>query len=411
MLESLTTTISLAESLMTTIPLARQPILDHDKSVVGYELVYPQGAMGRASSDSEVLASARVAFDAINEIGVEQLVGASRAWINITPELLELDLVSSLPPERVVLELDASSFAAECNCARLTELSADGYTLALNRFRYAPELTSLLEVVNIVKLDFAALGGRELAHQSFLLAPYGHQLVAEGLMTYDDFELATAAGVDLFQGYFFCRPQLLGGRTVPPSRFAMMRLATALQDPAIELAELDRLISGDVALSYRLLTFINSAYFSLRGQVSSIQHAVALLGIEPLRRWATVAVFSELGEKPRELFVTALIRAQFCEHAGRAPDGSPAELFTLGLFSVLDALNDTSMYTAVKDLPLTKPMHDALVHHTGAGRLLDCLNAIENGEFERAQAIVDNASAIYLDAIAWSNESAKQLIG
>jgi EAL and modified HD-GYP domain-containing signal transduction protein len=190
-----------------------------------------------------------------------------------------------------------------------------------------------------------------------------------------------------------------------------MRLATALQDPAIQLTDLERLISGDVALSYRLLTFINSAYFSLRGQISSIQHAVALLGIEPLRRWATVAIFSELGDKPRELFVTALIRAHFCEHAGHSLDGPPAELFTLGLFSVLDALNDTSMYTAVKDLPLTQSMRDALIHHSGAGRLLDCLSAIETGEFEAAQAIVDDASALYLDSITWSNESAKQLIG
>jgi c-di-GMP phosphodiesterase len=223
--------------------------------------------------------------------------------------------------------------------------------------------------------------------------------------------LASAAAVDLFQGYFFCRPRLLGGRSVRPSRMALMQLASALQDPAIELAELDRLISGDVALSYRLLKYINSAYFSLRGQISSIQHAISMLGIEPLRRWATVTIFTEFGGKPRELFVTALIRAHFCEHAGNAEDGTPAELFTLGLFSVLDALNDTSMYTAVKDLPLTERMHDALLHRSGPGRLLDCVVAVEHAEFEQAEAIVENASSVYIDAIARSTETAKQLVG
>jgi c-di-GMP phosphodiesterase len=395
---------------MTTISFARQPILDHDQSVQGYELVYARGDTS-GTSDDALPANARLAFDAIGEVELEQLVGDHRAWIDITPELLELDLLSILPPERVVLQLSASAFADGTKLPRVMELRAAGYALALNQFRYSPELSPVLEAVDIVKLDFAGLGGRELAHQQFLLGPYGRQVVAEGLATYDDFELASVAGVDLFQGYFFCRPRLLGGRTIQPSRLALMLLASALQDPAIELTALERLISGDVALSYRLLKYINSAYFSLRGRISSIHHAIALLGIEPLRRWATMSIFSEFGDKPRELFVTALIRAHFCEQVGRADDGPPAELFTLGLFSVLDALNDTSMYTAVKDLPLTQPMHDALVHRTGAGRLLDCVTAIESGQFEQAEEIADNASSVYLDSIAWSAETAKQLIG
>jgi c-di-GMP phosphodiesterase len=395
---------------MNALSLARQPILDHDQTVQGYELIYAHRDASDASEDG-LLASARLAFDAISEVDLEPLVGDRQAWINVTPELLDLDLVRILPPERVVLELNTSAFSDLTQLPRLVELRGAGYSLALNQFRYTPKLAPLLEVVDTVKLDFGGLGSHELAHQQFLLAAYGHRVVAEGLETYDDFELANAAAVDLYQGYFFCRPRLLGGRTVQPSRLALMQLASALQDPAIELAELDRLISGDVALSYRLLTHINSAYFNLRGQIGSIQHAIALLGIEPLRRWATMTIFTELGDKPRELFVTALIRAHFCEQAGDEEDGQPAELFTLGLFSVLDALNDTSMYTAVKDLPLTQTMHDALVHRTGAGRLLDCITAIESGAFEAAEAIASNASWAYVDSVAWSNETAKQLVG
>jgi EAL and modified HD-GYP domain-containing signal transduction protein len=190
-----------------------------------------------------------------------------------------------------------------------------------------------------------------------------------------------------------------------------MRLASTLQDPTIELAELEPLISGDVALSYRLLKYINSAYFGLRGQISSIKQAIALLGIEPLRRWATLTIFAELGDKPRELFVTALIRARFCQHAGTTQDGPPAELFTLGLFSVLDALTDTSMYTALENLPLTPSMRGALIDHTGAGRLLDCVTAIEHGNFEHASQILSDSSEHYLESVAWSNDVAKQMIG
>jgi EAL and modified HD-GYP domain-containing signal transduction protein len=201
---------------------------------------------------------------------------------------------------------------------------------------------------------------------------------------------------------------MLGGRRITPSRIAMLQLTSTLQDPTVQLNDLERVISGDVALSYRLLKYINSAYFGLRSQVSSINQALALLGLEPLRRWATLTIFAEVGDKPRELYVTALIRARFCELAGEPGDGRPAELFTLGLFSVLDALTETPMRTALQDLPLTSSMRDALIEHKGAGRLLDCVSSIEAGNFDRAAQILPNSCESYLDAVAWSNDTAGQ---
>jgi c-di-GMP phosphodiesterase len=396
---------------MTSVFLARQPILDRDQSVEGYELLYPHGDGDQPSAGDKALATARIAVGALSEIGLENLVGQSRAWLSVTPEFLALDLVRSLPPERVVLELHAPSFAGQALHGMIDELRKAGYPLALGHYREAPELEPLLTMVDYVKLDMVALGPRQLAHQSFKLRPYELKLVAEKIESYDDFRLAKAAGADLFQGYFFCRPHLVGARAILPSRLALMQLATALQDPTVELADLERLISGDVGLSYRLLKYINSAYFNLRGRISSIKQAVALLGIEPLRRWATLSIFAELSDKPRELFVTALIRAHFCQQAGRPQDGAPAELFTLGLFSVLDALNDTSMYVALQNLPLTPSLRDALIEHSGPGRLLECVTAIENGDFEHANEILEDSSGHYLDSVAWSNDATKQLIG
>jgi c-di-GMP phosphodiesterase len=398
-------------SVITNIFLARQPILDHDQSVKGYELLYPRGDLDETHREAESLETARVALGALSEIGLENLVGQSRAWIKVTPEFLSLDLARSLPPDRVVLELHGASFADPAVLDLIVELRTAGYVLALNQFRYTPGLEPLLRLVDIVKLDMVALGARELARQTFKLKPYELTLVAEKIETFEDFKLATAAGADLFQGHFFCRPHLIGGRSIPPSRIALMRLASALQDPTIELLELEQLISGDVALSYRLLKYINSAYFGLRGRISSIKQAIALLGIEPLRRLATLTIFGEIGDKPRELFVTALIRAHFCQKAGTAHDGPPAELFTLGLFSVLDALTDTPMRTALRSLPLTPSMRDALIDHSGAGRLLECVTAMERGDFEQANELLGESSKHYLEAVAWSNDAAKQLIG
>jgi EAL and modified HD-GYP domain-containing signal transduction protein len=377
---------------MTNIFVSRQPILNAEQVVEGYELLYPH-----AGTDA-TMATARVALDALSDIGLERLVGRSRAWLNITPEFLSRDLVLSLPPERVVLEFSAGLVSDPALLGLIAELRAAGYTIAADDFCLSAELEPVI----------AAVGAREVARHAFELRNSGLTLVAKNIENGDDFKLAQAAGAHLFQGFFFCRPHMLGGRRITPSRIAMLQLTSTLQDPTVQLNDLERVISGDVALSYRLLKYINSAYFGLRSQVSSINQALALLGLEPLRRWATLTIFAEVGDKPRELYVTALIRARFCELAGEPGDGRPAELFTLGLFSVLDALTETPMRTALQDLPLTSSMRDALIEHKGAGRLLDCVSSIEAGNFDRAAQILPNSCESYLDAVAWSNDTAGQ---
>jgi EAL and modified HD-GYP domain-containing signal transduction protein len=389
---------------MTNISVSRQPILNEDQIVEGYELIYPRGDV------DDTLAAARVALGALSELGLEQLVGTSRAWINVTPEFLTRDLVLSLPPERVVLELGPDIGIDQTMLDVVQGLKDRGYTIAADQFRLSPEIQPLLAVVDIVKLDMRALGPREVARHAFELRPFEVTLVADGVENGDDFKLAKAAGASLFQGFFFCRPHMLMGRQITPSRIAMLRLTSALQDPDIQLVDLERVISNDVALSYRLLKYINSAYFGLRSEVTSIKQALALLGLEPLRRWATLTIFAEVGDKPRELFVTALIRARFCENAGSHADGSPPELFTLGLFSVLDALTGTPMATALNDLPLAQKTRDALIEHTAAGRLLDAVMAIECGDFDRASSLVPDSAEHYVEAVAWSNDAGGRLL-
>ncbi len=389
---------------MTNVRIARQPILNGEQVVEGYELLYPRGEI------DETLAAARITIEALSEIGFERLVGTSRAWINITPGFVANDMVLNLPPERVVLELGPEMGQESATLERLTELRASGYTLAADRFRISPASQPLLGIVDFVKLDLRELGAREVARHAFELRSLPVTLVACNVETGDDFKLAQAAGATLFQGFFFCRPHMLPGRRITPSRAAMLSLSSALQDPDAQLADLERVITNDVALSYRLLKYINSAYFSLRNEITSIKQALALLGLESLRRWATLSIFAEVGDQPRELLVTALIRARFCEIAGSSSDGTPAELFTLGLFSVLDALTATPMYTAIADLPLAPTLHDALINHSGPGRLLDSVFATEAGEFYRADDIITNSSECYVDAVAWSNDIGAKML-
>ncbi len=393
---------------MDHVFLARQPILDRTRAVRGYELLYRTSFMPRASVDDGETATARVALNALTEIGLDRVVGDQAAWINVTTEFLLQGLALSLPAPRIVLELLEHSVDRRL-LELLGQLRGLGYELALTHVGPTDEIEPLLALAGIVKLDYAMLGAEGLVSEAERLSPYGLTLVAEKIETPEEFEVAAAAGCQLFQGYFFCRPELIRDRAITPNAVAMLRLASALQDPALELGEIERLISSDVALSYRLLRYINSAYFGVRQQVASIMHAVTLLGLENVRQWATLTTFTSVADKPPELFLTALIRARFCQLAGEAIDGPPEERFTLGLFSVVDALTDTTMETAVALLPLPQRTRDALVTRSGPGRLLECVEAIEQGQFGRVARRLDHPARDYASALAWANETAKGL--
>jgi c-di-GMP phosphodiesterase len=395
---------------MSDVFLARQPILDHTRSVTAYELLYRDGEVEAARVDDAEAATAQVALNALTEIGLDRVVGEQQAWINVTPDFLAKGLALGLPRKRVVLELREPEVVDRELIDLLTELRGSGFGLALDDCHYRPELAPLLgPVFESVKLDLARLGRDRLAADARALRQHDVRVVAEKVESHEDFELAHEAGCQLFQGYFFCRPELVKGRSVAPNAAVMVRLAARLQDPRLELSELDRLISSDVALSYRLLRYINSAYFALRQQVSSVMHAVALLGIENVKRWAALTTFAAIEDKPRELFTTALIRARFCQTAGEDIDGPPAERFTIGLFSVVDALTDTDMKKAVSLLPFPARIRDALVDHSGPGRLISCVQAIEQGHFNRVARQLSHPARHYTQALAWANDIVREL--
>ena len=389
--------------------LARQPILDGDLTAVGYELLYRATASERADVRDHELATARVSLNAMTEIDLGRLVDERRAWINVTREFVLGGLAQTIPPERVVLELLEDQVVDRALMDALTQLRAGGYLVALDDFTLTANVEPLLPRIDIVKLDLRALGAEGLTRLAHELSPHRVTLVAEKLEDHADFEIAVAAGCDLFQGYFFCRPELIEGTAVAPNQLALLQLAADLQDPAVDLAALDRVISTDVALSYRLLRYINSAYFSVRQPVSTVMQAVTLLGIENVRSWTTMMILAQIGGKPRELFVTALVRARFCQLAGESTDGPASELFALGLFSVIDALTDRPMASVVRSLPFPDAMREALVNRSGPGRLLDCVEALESGEFARARALVPAAPDHYVEAVAWTTEAARYL--
>jgi c-di-GMP phosphodiesterase len=396
---------------MSQVFVARQPIFDRRLRVTGYELLFRDGPGDRAVVLDSEGATAKVVLGALTEIGWERIVGPHTAWINVSREFLLSGLVKAVPPSLVGFEILEDELIDDTLVDAVSELKTQGYRIALDDFTYSQSAEPLLPFVDIVKLDVLALNPAELADHMTRLRRYGVKVLGEKVESRADHDLCADADCDLFQGFFFCRPELLSDRQIDAHRMALLQLIAALQQPLIEIGELEQVIARDVALSFRLLRYINSAFFGLRYEISSIRQAITLLGVDNLKRWAMLTIFASVDDKPSELTVTALVRARFCELAGaRTRSASPAELFTLGLFSVIDALMDVQMEDALASIPFPREMREALIRREGSmGRLLDSVTALEAGEFSRAELLVRGASALHLESIIWANDAADPL--
>lgn len=391
--------------------VARQPIFDRRQTVVGYELLFRSDGADQARVATADEATASVVARALTEIGLQRLVGRRQAWINVTRDFALSGLAETMPAAGTVIEiLEDQTIDAELVDA-VRALKGRGYRIALDDFLYHPSADPLLALADVVKLDVRALGPDGVREHARVLRRFGVALLAEKVETHEEYAFCCDAGCELFQGYFFCRPEIVGDRTIAARRLPLLRFISGLHDPAVDFGELQRMIARDVALTYRLLRYVNSAFFGLRHEVSSVSQALVLLGLQNLRRWATLTLFTSVDGKPQELTVTALVRARFCELAAAGLRHQAAEeLFTLGLFSVLDGLTDTPMEAVVAATPFPDWMRAALVSGWGeTGRLLQCVRLLEAGDGSAARRLVPGATRAYLEAVIWAEAAAASL--
>jgi EAL and modified HD-GYP domain-containing signal transduction protein len=288
----------------------------------------------------------------------------------------------------------------------VAELSERGYKIALDDFEYAPEADPLLPLADYVKLDYVALGRAGFAEHVKLLEPYGVKILAEKVETREEHDFCTELGCDFFQGFFYQKPEILRERRIELNRGSMFQIISAMQDPSIQLEDLEPLIAHDVPLSLRLLRYLNSAFLGLACEVSSVRQGLILLGIDNVRRWATLTAMTSLEGKTSELTDAALLRARFCELAGVEAGLDGSEMFTVGLFSLIDAMMDTSLDEVLDNLPFPKAIRAALLHREGRmGEILTAAIALEGGSPAEAGSLVEGANSFFVQSLLWAQEA------
>jgi len=395
---------------MQDIYIGRQPIFNRKLDLVAYELLYrANGVQNAAGLIDHDHATTQVVINAFLEFGLEELVGKKLAFINLPRSFIVRDKPLPFAKDQVVLEILEDIEVNEDFLNAVRKLRTEGYTIALDDFNYDPALQALVKLSKIVKIDFTALSREQIQAHVAALHEYKVELLAEKIETHEDFEFAKELGFDYFQGYFLCRPHIVSGHSLPSNRLAILRLLCELLDPNKQIAELADLVSQDVALSFKLLRSLNSPFYALPKRIDSIQHAIVYLGTQQIKRWVSLIVLANIDDKPSQLMVVALTRGKMCELIGEAVGESNKEgLFTIGLFSLLDALLDINLENILVELPLAPEIKAAILNYAGPmGHILHAVLAHEQGRWDEIDFPSLEAAQFteaYLQAVAWTDE-------
>lgn len=344
--------------------VARQPIFDKHRRVYGYELLYRNGTDNQFPKGTNFdAASSQVIQNTLSAFDLDHLVPGKRAFVNITRRVLVSEMFRLLPRDRVVIEL-LETIEADLEVLDVCQRARrDGYILALDDFVLRPQFGPLLTVADIVKVDFMATPPAMRKDLAERLRGRPLQLLAEKVETEGEVEEAAAIGYTYFQGYFFCRPEILTVGDIPPSKLGWLRILSELQRYPTDFNRLEAIIRQDVALPVKLLRLINSAGFGLGSKITSMRHALTLLGEDNFRRWASLVALASLAEnRPAELFQTSLIRGRLCESLGKAAGmRHQVDLFLMAMLSVVDAVLGRPLGEVLDKLGLAPELKDTLL--------------------------------------------------
>lgn len=254
-----------------------------------------------------------------------------------------------------------------------------------------------------------ALNDKELEVHVEKLGNGKRKLLAEKVETQEEFDNCKSLGFDYYQGYFFSKPQIIKGKSLPANKMAIMKLLAELQDIDSRNEKLAETISQDVTMSMRILRYINSAQFGFSKEVDSIQQAIMMIGRTSIRNIANLVTISQIEDKPHELLIISMIRAKMAENIAQLVNEDKETCFTIGLFSIIDTLMNQEMELLIEGLPLTETIRTALIRHEGAlGKILRCVLSYESGDWKNSnyeKLSINEIRECYLGALKWAAES------
>lgn len=396
--------------------LGRQPILDRNQEIIGYELLFRSADMDHAVFESYSHASSNVITHALSSFGMHEVLGGKFGFINVHLGLLLSEVLELLPIDQTVLELLEMIRLDDKVLERCRELKELGFLLALDDHEYDASNTEIYSVVDIIKIDILLTGMEALPEVVKQLRKYPVKLLAEKVETVEQFQICYDLGFDQFQGYFFARPVVLNRRKIDISGLALLKLLQQLtMGESIESIEIT--FKENPGLSYNLLKLVNSVAIGVREKIKTLRHAILLLGMNHLRRWTQLSLFAGHDSRSMNhpLLEMAAVRGRLMEimlkqKGGRAASEEQAEAaFMVGILSLLDVLFETPMDEIIANLNLNDDVSSALLKRDGQlGRMLMLTEKLEVADFDAVTVLLgecgvslDQLLSAQLEAFNW----------
>ncbi len=393
---------------MKDILVGRQQILDTQMQVFAYEILFRGKDFDLSEKEGATSATNQILTDTLLEIGLNSIVGSSKAFVNFTAQNILEKTPLNLPKDRVVIEVLEDVTVDLRIINNLREFSQQGYTIALDDFVFTNEWLPLIEFADIVKLDVMAMPLADTLLMIEKLKPYKIKLLAEKVETLEEFNALKEAGCELFQGFFFSKPNIVAGKRLGVNQTSAIRLLGAVNKSDVEFDELTQIISEDVGMSFKLLKYINSAAFALPRKVESIQQAITYLGLAQVKLWVNILTMTSIADKPGPICQNILIRGKMCELLASQHEVDPSQLFLTGMLSALDCMLDMEMEEALEQLPIADEIKQAILNREGiAGEILSSVLNYERWELSNqneSQVLGALNSDIYLESINWTDE-------
>ncbi len=367
--------------------LGRQPILDRNQALFGYELLFRSAPGGAADFDTGLSATAAVIAHA-GQLGLDKAIGDAQGFINVDAAVILSDIFAFLPRERTVLEVASTVEASAPLLARMADLADHGFRFALDGVgAIGPHAGQLLPLADFVKFDMRAVPASALQQLAPRLARGGRKLIAEKVETRAQFEHCRELGFDYFQGFYFAKPLVISGRKLTPSQLAVMELMKLVSSDA-ENIEIERAVKRDVTLALNLLRLVNTPAVGMRQKIDSVSQALLVLGRRQLQRWLQIMLYADPGQRGHSaspLLMLATTRGRLLELLARRLRPSQRNIadiaFTVGIMSLMDALFGIPMTEIVGQIPVIDEVAVALTHRSGFfGELLKLAESIEQME-------------------------------
>ncbi|KAB0290059.1 EAL domain-containing protein [Vibrio fortis] len=369
--------------------VARQPILDIDKKTLGYELLFRDGPKNTFPEVEPELATSRLLSDHFLSTHYNTL-GDKLGFVNF-PYASLVNLVPTLfPKESLVVEILEDCEPTDELLEAIKTIYDAGYTIALDDFVPSKAWKRFLPYVSIIKFDIRLVPIAKASMFMSTMRDLDIKFLAEKVETHEEYEQAKAAGFSYFQGYFFSKPEMIQTRALNPAFLTTIQLCKEIANEPIDFNEVERLITLDVTLSYKLLTYVNSAGGATT-TIRSFRQALVYLGEQKLRKFVSlVAIASAKEDKPDSLYGLAVIRARQCElliEKMRVKE-EPGQAFLTGMFSLLDSLLDQPLQEVLNAVPIDEEIKQALVNRKGVlGAVLAMVVAYEQARWDEATRI------------------------